>query len=145
MFPLSGGVRTPPGDSRTFSNNRRFQMSNFYLGENAKNYIPFDDLQTIQHFIVPNFATMNWHKFGQENALQNFKKLDNDRDPMYDNIMIYIHIPYYLSMCHYCNFNRFAFPFRNENALSSYVDYIIKELDYYLRLPYVQSRRLTAV
>ena len=31
----------------------------YYLGEKATNYIPFDDLQTIQHFIVPNFTTMN--------------------------------------------------------------------------------------
>ena len=120
-------------------------MSSYYLGANPSNYIPFDDLQTIQHFIVPNFATMNWDKHGHQHALNNFKRLYDDSDPVYDDIMIYIHIPYCLSMCHYCNFNRFSFPFKNENALTTYVDYAIRELDYYLKLPYVQSRRLTAV
>jgi len=120
-------------------------MSNYYLGNNPSNYIPFDDLQTIQHFIVPNFATMNWDKFGHQNALTNLTRLYDDSDPVYEEIMIYIHIPYCLSMCHYCNFNRFSFPFRNEDALSTYVDYVIKELDYYLSLPYVRSRKMTAV
>ncbi len=120
-------------------------MSSYYLGDNASNYLPFDDLQTIQHFIVPNFGTMNWERIGHENALKNFARLQDDRDAVYDDIMIYIHVPYCLSMCHYCNFNKFQYPFRNEDSLMTYVEYLIKELDYYLRLPYVQSRRVTAV
>ena len=39
-------------------------MNSYYLGDDPTNYIPFDDLQTIQHFIVPNFATMTWEKIG---------------------------------------------------------------------------------
>lgn len=117
----------------------------FYLGDNPTNNIPFDDLQTIQHFIVPNFATMNWEKIGHANALNNFKRLYDDKDAVNDDLMIYIHIPYCLSMCHYCNFNKFSYPFKNEDSLGTYVEYLIKELDYYLRLPYVQSRKLTAV
>jgi oxygen-independent coproporphyrinogen III oxidase len=120
-------------------------MSSYYLGENPSNYIPFDDLHTIQHFIVPNFATMNWERVGHQNALKNFKRLYDDSDSVYDDVMLYIHIPYCLSMCHYCNFNKFQYPFRNEDSLMAYVDYLIKEVDYYLRLPYVQSRKLTAV
>jgi coproporphyrinogen III oxidase-like Fe-S oxidoreductase len=120
-------------------------MSTYYIGDQPKNPIPFDDLQTIQHFIVPNFATMTWEKIGHERALQNFQHLQHDRDAVYDDVMLYIHVPYCLSMCHYCNFNRFQFPFRDEDALGQYVDYLIKEIDYYLRLPYVQSRKLTAV
>src|ERR1041385_5551168 len=88
---------------------------------------------------------MNWDKYGHQTALKNLQRLQDDRDPVYDEIMIYIDIPYCLSMCHYCNFNRFSFPFRNEDALGTYVDYAIRELDYYLRLPYVQSRKVTAV
>jgi oxygen-independent coproporphyrinogen III oxidase len=120
-------------------------MSTYYLGDKPSNYLPFDDLQTIQHFIVPNFATMSWDKFGHQTALNNLRRLQDDTDPVYDDIMIYIHIPYCLSMCHYCNFNRFSFPFKNENALSTYVDYAIKELDFYLKQPFVQSRKLKAV
>ena len=120
-------------------------MSSYYLGDNATNYIPFDDLQTIQHFIVPNFATMNWDKFGHQNALNNLSRLNDDNNAVNEDIMIYIHIPYCLSMCHYCNFNRFSFPFRNEDALSTYVDYVDQGTGLLPRLPYVQSRKLTAV
>ena len=120
-------------------------MSSYYVGDNASNYLPFDELHTIQHFIMPNFATMDWERVGHQNALNNFKRLHDDSDPVYDEVMIYIHIPYCLSMCHYCNFNKFVYPFHNEEALDTYVEYLIKELDSYLRLPYVQSRRLTAV
>jgi coproporphyrinogen III oxidase-like Fe-S oxidoreductase len=120
-------------------------MSRYYLGPTPTNDIPFDDLQTIQHFIVPNFATMTWEKIGHENALKHFARLHDDSDAVYDDIMLYIHIPYCLSMCHYCNFNKFQYPFHEEDSLGTYVDYLIKELDYYLRLPYVQSRKLTAV
>ena len=120
-------------------------MSSYYLGDQPGNVIPFDDLQTIQHFIVPNFATMTWEKVGHQQALKNFARLQDDRDPVYDDIMLYIHIPYCLSMCHYCNFNRFQYPFHEQESLGVYVDYLIKEIDFYLRLPYVQSRRLTAV
>jgi len=56
----------------------------YYLGEKATNYIPFDDLQTIQHFIVPNFATMNWDKYGHQTALRNLNRLQDDTDPVYD-------------------------------------------------------------
>ena len=120
-------------------------MSSYYLGENATNHLPFDDLHTIQHFIMPNFATLDWERVGHRNALNNLTRLYDDSDPVYDDIMIYIHVPYCLSMCHYCNFNKFVYPFHNEEALDTYVDYLIKELDYYLRLPFVQSRRLTGV
>ena len=120
-------------------------MSSYYLGDQPSNPIPFDDLQTIQHFIVPNFATMTWEKIGHKNALKNFERLHDDRDAVYDDIMLYIHVPYCLSMCHYCNFNRFQYPFHEQESLGVYVDYLIKELDFYLRLPHVQSRRLTAV
>src|ERR1043166_428176 len=120
-------------------------MSSYYLGEKPSNYLPFDDLQTIQHFIMPNFATMTWEKIGHANALKNFARLQDDSGAVYDDIMLYIHIPYCLSMCHYCNFNKNQYPFRNEDSLGTYVDYLIKEIDYYLRLPYVQSRKMTAV
>ncbi len=120
-------------------------MSSYYLGERPTNDIPFDDLQTIQHFIVPNFATMTWEKIGHEQALKNFARLHDDTGSVYDDIMLYVHVPYCLSMCHYCNFNRFQYPFHQEDSLGTYVDYLIKELDYYLQLPYVQSRRLSAV
>jgi coproporphyrinogen III oxidase-like Fe-S oxidoreductase len=120
-------------------------MSSYYLGDAPSNDIPFDDLQTIQHFIVPNFATMTWERIGHQSALNNFERLNDDSDPVYDDIMLYVHVPYCLSMCHYCNFNRFQYPFHQEESLGVYVDYVIKEIDFYLRLPYVQSRRLTAV
>ena len=120
-------------------------MSSYYLGESPTNDIPFDDLQTIQHFIVPNFATMSWEKIGHANSLKNFERLKDDSGSIYEDVMLYLHVPYCLSMCHYCNFNKFQYPFHQDDALGTYVDYLIKEVDYYLRLPYVQSRRLTAV
>src|SRR4029078_10437040 len=120
-------------------------MSRYYLGEQPTNYLPFDDLHTIQHFIMPNFATKDWERVGHQNALKNFARLYDDSNKVYDDVMLYIHIPYCLSMCHYCNFNKFVYPIHNPNALDTYVDYLIKELDYYLALPFVQNRRLTAV
>ena len=117
----------------------------FYTGEKPSNYLPFDQLHTIQHFIMPNFATMDWHKISHADALTNLARLQNDDGAVYDDVMLYLHIPYCLSLCHYCNFNKFAYPFQNENSLHNYVEYLIKELDYYLRLPHVQSRRFTAV
>ena len=120
-------------------------MNNYYTGDAPTNYLPFDTLQTIQHFIVPNFATMDWDKISHQDALRNFSRLQDDTGATHDDIMIYIHVPYCLSLCHYCNFNKFAYPFHKEESLSTYVDYLIKELDYYLALPHVQSRRLTAV
>lgn len=117
----------------------------YYTGDNPNNYLPFDQLHTIQHFIMPNFATMDWHRISHANALKNFERLHDDQGVVYDDVMLYIHIPYCLSLCHYCNFNKFAYPFRNEDALHTYVEYLIKEIDFYLRLPHVQSRRFTAV
>ena len=120
-------------------------MSTYYLGDRPTNYLPFDDLQTIQHFIVPNFATMTWEKVGHQTALRNFAQLQDCSNPVYDDVMLYLHIPYCLSMCHYCNFNKNQYPFRDEESLGTYVDYLIKEVDFYLRQPFVQSRRMSAV
>jgi len=88
-------------------------MSSYYLGEHAIIKITFDDLHTIQHFIMPNFATMDWERVGHQNALKNFTRLHDDSGAVYDDVMIYIHIPYCLSMCHYCNFNKFVYPSRS--------------------------------
>jgi coproporphyrinogen III oxidase-like Fe-S oxidoreductase len=86
-------------------------MNTYYTGDAPTKYLPFDTLQTIQHFIVPNFATMDWDRISHQDALSNFGRLQNDKGSVFDDVMIYIHVPYCLSLCHYCNFNKFAYPF----------------------------------
>ncbi|MCP4655468.1 MAG: radical SAM protein [bacterium] len=143
----SGNSRPPssPPLGESAHPTREIPSSDYYLGPNAGGYLPFDNLQTISHYIMPNFATLDWDAVPKREALANYRRLEDDEDAIYDDLMIYIHVPYCRSFCHYCNFNRSHYPRQKVERLERYTDYLIREIDFYLRLPYVRSRNLTAV
>ena len=45
-----------------------------------------------------------------------------------EEIGIYIHIPFCMSKCYYCDF--ISFP-KLDNRIDEYIDYLIKEMDLY--------------
>lgn len=118
---------------------------NYYYGENPSYELPFDRLYAITHFIMPNFGTMNWDWQTRDQVNSNIKKLSSDHGALNKDLMMYIHIPYCKSFCHYCNFNKNHYPKQSQDRLDLYVDYLIKEIDWYLSQPYVQSRNFTAI
>lgn len=113
---------------------------NYYLGDSPSRPVPFDGVMTVSHYIMPNFATMDWHQVAREQVVENIKSLQDPGGNLNDRIMMYIHVPYCKSFCHYCNFNRFHYPKQDSERLEKYTDYLIKEIDWYMRQPYVQAR-----
>ncbi len=116
-----------------------------YRGDDAPRPLPFPGIVTASHYVMPNFATMDWHRVTPEQVEANIRSLGDPGDALNEEIMLYVHVPYCKSFCHYCNFNRYHYPRQDEERLERYTDYLIKEIDWYLRQPYVQARRFTAI
>ena len=117
----------------------------YYVGETPSRYVPFDKLLAISHYIMPNFGTLEWDRVSADQVRANLRSLEDPGGAMNDSLMMYIHVPYCQSFCHYCNFNKNHYPRQEEERLHEYVDYLIKEIDAYMTLPYVQARRFTAI
>ncbi|MBO0821742.1 MAG: beta-ketoacyl-ACP synthase 3, partial [Nocardiopsaceae bacterium] len=120
-------------------------MPRLYLGPDATRPIPFEGVNTVSHYIMPNFATMDWHAAPPEQVAANIQSLRDPGGNLNDELMLYIHVPYCKSFCHYCNFNRFHYPKQETDRLESYTDYLIKEITAYLDQPYVQARTFTGI
>jgi oxygen-independent coproporphyrinogen-3 oxidase len=116
-----------------------------YLGDNPPRPLPFDGVMTVSHYIMPNFATMDWHQVSQDKIMANIRSLQDPGGNLNDELMLYIHVPYCKSFCHYCNFNRYHYPKQDAERLERYTDYLIKEIDWYMSQPYVQARKFTAI
>ncbi len=117
----------------------------YYYGNNPSKYVPFDRLYAITHFIIPNFGTMNWDWQTRDQVDENLKRFEDPGDHLNDKIMMYIHVPYCRSFCHYCNFNKNHYPHQETSRLEKYTDYLIKEIDWYMRQPYVQARDFSGI
>jgi coproporphyrinogen III oxidase-like Fe-S oxidoreductase len=120
-------------------------MPSYYLGEDATRYVPFQKLLAISHYIMPNFGTLEWDRVTPEQVDANLRSLDDPAGALNDDLMMYIHVPYCQSFCHYCNFNKNHYPRQEQERLEEYVDYLIKEIDGYLATPYVQARRFSGI
>jgi len=116
-----------------------------YIGESAQRPLPFPGIVTSSHYVMPNFATMDWHRVSEDEVAANITSMQDPGGNLNDEIMLYVHVPYCKSFCHYCNFNRYHYPKQDEERLERYTDYLIKEIEWYMRQPYVQARRITAV
>jgi coproporphyrinogen III oxidase-like Fe-S oxidoreductase len=120
-------------------------MTSYYVGAEPSRYVPFQRLLAISHYIMPNFGTLEWDRVSPEQVAANIASLQSPAGALNDNLMMYIHVPYCQSFCHYCNFNKNHYPRQEEDRLQLYVDYLIKEIDAYMALPYVQGRNFTAI
>lgn len=120
-------------------------MQKYYTGDNPSKYLPFKELIAISHYIMPNFGTMSWDRVKRPDVDRALSQFKHTQGAMNDDLMMYIHVPYCQSFCHYCNFNKNHYPRQDEAQLQSYVDYLIKEIDWYMAQPYVQSRNFTAL
>ncbi|WP_433132892.1 coproporphyrinogen-III oxidase family protein [Micromonospora sp. CA-240977] len=116
-----------------------------YTGEHATRPLPFPGIVTASHYVMPNFATMDWHQVEPGEVEANIASLADPGGNLNDELMLYIHVPYCKSFCHYCNFNRYHYPKQDEDRLERYTDYLIKEIDWYMRQPYVQARTFSAI
>jgi len=120
--------------------------SSFYLGPSPLGYYPFNEVNTCPMYIIPNFTTLEWDKPTPEAVERSMGRLVDDADAIYGDLMLYVHVPFCTSYCHYCNFARDRFPWRDHSVLDEYTDYLLRELDYYFdRVPYVHTRKLTAM
>jgi len=118
----------------------------YYLGDQVATEHPFDEVNTCPIYIIPNFGTLDWDKPTPDAVAAHMQRLKDAEGALNDDIMIYVHVPFCTSYCHYCNFARDRFPWRDHAVLDKYTDYLIKEIDYYLEeLPYVHTRRFTAL
>jgi coproporphyrinogen III oxidase-like Fe-S oxidoreductase len=120
-------------------------MQTYYLGAEPDKYVPFDKLLAISHYIMPNFGTLEWDRVSRAQVDESLRSLSDPGGNLNDELMMYIHVPYCQSFCHYCNFNKNHYPRQDEGQLQDYVDYLIKEIDYYMSRPYVQARRFTGI
>jgi coproporphyrinogen III oxidase-like Fe-S oxidoreductase len=120
-------------------------MSSYYVGAEPSRYVPFQKLLAISHYIMPNFGTLEWDRVTPDQLRANLRSLQDPGGAMNDELMMYIHVPYCQSFCHYCNFNKNHYPRQEPERLNQYVDYLIKEIDAYLALPYVQARKFTGI
>lgn len=66
-------------------------------------------------------------------------------DATYDKVFMYIHVPFCISFCHYCDFTRSKYPWKDKSQLARYTDYLLREIDYYLDLPYVKNREFSGI
>ena len=122
------------------------ERPSYYLGNSPLEPHPFDDVNTCPMYIIPNFTTLDWDKQTPEGVAAQMKRLHDDSGALNEDIMMYIHVPFCTSYCHYCNFARDRFPWRDHSVLDQYTDYLIREIDYYLEeMPYVHGRRFTAI
>ena len=122
------------------------QDKSFYLGASPIGYYPFREVNTCPLYIIPNFGTLEWDQPTLEAVQQSMKRLQDDSDAVNSDLTLYVHVPFCTSYCHYCNFARDRFPWRDHSVLDEYTDYLIRELDYYLeRVPYVLTRRFKAM
>jgi len=55
---------------------------------------------------------------------------------------IYIHVPYCDTICEFCNLNRTA---RGHTDLDAYTEYLIKEIEWYARYPYIRDGQFDAI
>jgi coproporphyrinogen III oxidase-like Fe-S oxidoreductase len=116
-----------------------------YAGDSPLRPTPFEGVHTASHYVMPTFATMDWHKVTPEQVDENIRSLQDPGGNLNDDLMMYIHVPYCKSFCHYCNFNRWHFPKQDSDRLEQYADYLIKEISWYMEQPYVQARNFTAI
>jgi len=120
--------------------------TNYYLGDDALAEHPFDEVNTCPIYIIPNFGTLDWDAPSPEAVAQNLKRLNDADDALNDEIMMYVHVPFCTSYCHYCNFARDRFPWRDHSVLDKYTDYLIREIDYYMdEVPYVHTRKFSSM
>lgn len=117
----------------------------YYLGANATGCLPFDRLYLTQHYMMPMWGTLDWDKVSRQQVNANLARLDNDDDRTYQQIQMYIHIPFCNSICDYCDFNVIQYNACNDKKATEYVDYLIKEIDFYMRSPHVRSKQFTSV
>jgi len=74
------------------------------------------------------------------------KRLNDAEGALNEEIMMYVHVPFCTSYCHYCNFARDRFPWRDHSVLDKYTEYLIREIDYYMdEVPYVHTRKFTSM
>lgn len=79
----------------------------FYLDASPAGDYPFDEINTCPVFIAPNFATLKWKNISKHNLNSKIDDLNRIHDKAFFNeYMIYIHVPFCRSFCHYCNFAR---------------------------------------
>ncbi len=118
----------------------------YYLGESPSGYYPFDEVNTCPMYIIPNFGTLDWDKPTPEAVERHFGLLQDAKGALNSDIMAYVHVPFCTSYCHYCNFARDRFPWRDESVLDEYTDYLMREIDFYVdRVEYVHTRNFTAM
>lgn len=122
--------------------------NNFYRGNTMPLSYPFETVSTCPIYIIPNFGTINWDKVTEDTVKQNIKRIETGPHEKHHNeqVMMYIHVPFCTSFCLYCNFARDKFPWQDELVLERYVDYLIKEIDFYLdRLAYSKRKKMCAL
>lgn len=120
-------------------------MKKIYLGSSPENYLPFDELWLSQIYFYPMWATLDWDKIKYEELKKNFDRLNDDKNSINEDIYLYINIPFCQSICHYCDFEVIKSNSVTKDYMGQYVEYLIKEIDFYMNTPYVQSRNLTAI
>ena len=117
----------------------------YYTGADPVGYYPFNRVNTCPIFIIPNFGTLDWDKPKPTAVERSMRQLDDDDGATCDDLMLYIHVPFCRSYCHYCNFARDRFPWHDQSVLDQYTEYLLREIDFYLNeVPYVRSRHISA-
>jgi len=120
--------------------------ASYYLGDTPLAEHPFSDVNTCPIYIIPNFGTLDWDKPDPETVARHMSRLNDAEAALNDEIMMYVHVPFCTSYCHYCNFARDRFPWRDHSVLDKYTDYLIREIDYYMNeVPYVHTRKFTSL
>lgn len=127
------------------SNKTNGCFGQYYYGEQATNPLPYNEISLNNWYNFPCEYVFDWNKIKRFEAKKNLLDLQVVEKGRNDKAQIYIHIPYCRSYCAYCVFTRERFAKQTYADFDQYVDYVIKELDCYLDMPYLKSMPITAI
>lgn len=102
---------------------------------------PYQERVALPTFFFP-FLSPNCDKATQEDIDFFYQKL-NERCTTYKKALLYVHIPFCDSLCHFCAFYRVLTP--SMNVIEEYIKALKREMQTYSQTPYVRSLKIESI
>ncbi|MBI3399646.1 MAG: coproporphyrinogen III oxidase family protein [Deltaproteobacteria bacterium] len=103
--------------------------------------MPYHERTALPSYFFP-FLSPNSDK-ATEDDVEYFHQKLNEKCTSPRQALLYVHIPFCDSFCHFCTFYRIHTP--SIDAMESYVKVLKKEMQAYAKMPYIQSLKIESV
>src|SRR3989338_11361932 len=100
--------------------------------------MPYDERTALPSYFFP-FLSPNSDKPTEDDVEHFYQKL-NEKCTSPKQALLYVHIPFCDSFCHFCTFYRIHTP--SIDVMESYVKVLKKEMQAYAQMPYIQSLKI---